>query len=385
GTTVDLTNQTATVDGSTINAATWTSSNPAVATIDPNTGVATALTSGVTTITAIVKNPDGSVVTGTSALTVNIPTAPEPLVSLSIAPTTQTASSANETAQFIAIGTTGSGTTVDLTDQSATVGGATINPVQWSSSDTSVATIDPATGLATALTSGTTAITAIATNPDGTVVATTATFTVKISSTQEPLVSLTLIPTSQSVDTVNETGQFLAIGTFSSDTAQVSGLNCSPTTGTTRDCTSAGLTWVSSDVKVATVNSTGLTTGLNAGSTAITAIAKNSDGSLVIGTASFTEKSSGTGTQYATLTITLVGDNATNGQVTIASPGNPTLTCTVSNPSGCVATLPLGTTVTLTPSGSATFSGWSLPCNSAGTGACSTTVSDNETIAAIFN
>src|ERR1019366_10335609 len=95
-------------------------------------------------------------------------------------------------AQFIAIGTTSSGATVDLTNQTAVVNGATINAAVWGSSSTPIASINPATGIATAQSAGTVAITAQAKNPDGTVVTGTATFTV--TSTPEPLVSLTIVP-----------------------------------------------------------------------------------------------------------------------------------------------------------------------------------------------
>lgn len=383
-TSVNLTNQTATVGTATINPAVWSSSNPTVAQIDPNTGIATPYNSGVTTITAIVTNPDGTVVTATSALTVNIPTTPEPIVSVSITPASQTASSLQDQAQYIAIGTTDTGTTVNLTDQTATVGTATINPAVWSSSDTTVAKIGSATGLAIPYSSGTTAITAIVTNPDGTVVTATVPFTVAISTTQEPLLSLAVIPTTQTVLSTNETAQFLAIGTFSGTGAQLTPSMCG-STGTTQDCTDY-VTWISSDVKVATINTTGLATGLNVGTTAITAIAKNPDGTLVTGAAAFTEQASGGGTQQSNLTVVLMGANAANGTVTIASPVSTTTTCSATNPSGCAATLPLGTVVTLTavPINGATFSGWSVPCNGSGT-TCTTTLTDNETVAAIFN
>ena len=371
GETVNLTSQGATIGGATVAAATWSSTNTAVATIN-TTGLGTAAGTGSTAIIAMVKNPDGTVVTGSAAMTVTNPT----WVSLSVVPLTQTAEAVGETAQFIAIGTEGTGLTEDLTSLAT-----------WQSSDPTVATVSTSTpGLVTAVSSGTATITARYTNPDGTVVQGSATYTVTVTTTQEPLLSLSIIPASQTVLTVNETGQFLALGTFSSDTAQAHNLTCSPTTGLTRDC-STGVTWLSSDVKVGTINSTGLATGLNRGTTAITATATNPDGTLVTGSASFQEAASGTGTQYATLTITLVGDNAANGTVTIAPTGSPAVVCSTTNSANCVYTLPLNTPVTLTatPLNGATFSGWSLPCNSSGTGACTTTVTDNETIAAIFN
>ena len=69
-----------------------------------------------------------------------------------------------------AIATTGTGTTVDLTGQSANVAGKTIAAALWKSSNENVATVIEGTGEVTAVSAGTTAITAIASNPDKTVV-----------------------------------------------------------------------------------------------------------------------------------------------------------------------------------------------------------------------
>jgi uncharacterized protein YjdB len=283
GTTVNLTNQSATVGAATIAAAVWGSSSSAVATISPATGLATAVSSGTVAITAQAKNPDGTVVTGVATFTVT-PT-PEPLVSLIVLPGTQALNSAGQPAQFIAIGTTSSGATVNLTNVKATIGTATINAAVWGSSSMSVATIDAATGLATAGTSGVTVITAIAYNPDGTAVTGTATLTVNITVTPEPLISLAIVPAAQQALAINQTAQFIAIGTTSSG-ATVNLTNQSATVGS---ATIAAAVWTTSLPAVATVNgATGVATALSAGSTAITAIAKNPDGSVVTGTAVYT-------------------------------------------------------------------------------------------------
>jgi len=187
GATINLTGQSATVGTSTIKAATWTSSNPGIASINPSTGVATALSAGSSTISAQAFNPDGTVVLGTATLTVTLPTSSsEPLVSMAIIPGTQTLTSLNQPAQFIAIGTTGSGSTINLT-----------NKVVWTSSSPTVASINANTGLATALANGTTAITAVDTNPDGTVVTGIASITVNVAGSTEPIVSLAIVPNTQ--------------------------------------------------------------------------------------------------------------------------------------------------------------------------------------------
>ncbi len=311
GTTVNLTNQSATINGATVKAAKWTSSNAAAATVDSATGLATAKGAGTSAITAIATNPDGSVVTGTATFTVTIPTAPEPLVSLAIVPGSQAGTAVGQTAQYIAIGTTASGTTVNLTNQSATYNGATIKAAKWTSSNSSTATIDPATGLATAAGAGVTAIAAIASNPDGSVVTGTATYTVTLPATPEPLTSLTIIPGTQTATVAKQTSQFIVIGVTSAGTT-VNLTNKSATIG--KDTIKAA-TWASSATSVATIDAnTGLATALNTGVTAITAIASNPDGSVVTGTATFNVTTSGNAEPLLSLAIL-------PGTQSLASPG----------------------------------------------------------------
>jgi uncharacterized protein YjdB/uncharacterized protein YcfL len=277
GTSVNLTSTAA-----------WSSSNSAIATVAAG-GLATAHASGTAAITAIASNPDGTVVSGSAALTVNIPANTEPLVSMTIVPGTQTAQSVNETIQYIAIGTTGTGATVNLT------GTAT-----WASSDLNVASIGASSGLAKALASGTTAITAIATNPDGTVVSGTASLTVSISATKEPLVSLSVVPAAQTVLAANQSAQFIAIGTTSA--------------GTTVNLTSQA-TWSSSSPAVASViSTTGVATAQSSGTAAITAIATNPDGTVVSGSAALTVSISATAEPLVSVSIVPAAETVVAGQ-----------------------------------------------------------------------
>jgi hypothetical protein len=335
GTTVNLTNQSATISGATIAAAKWTSSSPSTATINSATGVATAVTAGVSAITAIATNPDGTVVTGTATYTVTIPTAPEPLVSLAIIPASQTATVAKQTAQFIAVGTTASGTTVNLTNQPATVNGKTISPAVWTSSVSSVATIGASSGLATAVNSGVTAIIAIAYNPDGTAVTASATYTVDVSGSQEPLLSLAIVPGTQAVQYPGQTSQLLAIGTFSA----------APTTQNLTDNNTAyPIRWQSSDTSVATVGSPeitsstpGLVTAVGQGVASITAYAANPDGTLVYAIATYTVQS-GVPEAYTALSIspgaqTISATGQTAQFVAIGTTGGTGLLKDVSNSS----------------------------------------------------
>jgi hypothetical protein len=200
GATEDLTGQV-----------TWTSSSSTVAAISSG-GLATAIGQGTATITALATNPDKSVATGTATFTVTAGTR-EPVTALSITPTAESLSASGQKGQFIAIATLGAnGLTQDVTNSPQ---------VTWSSSIPSVATITSGlasgNGLAEGAGVGTTTITAVWTNPDGTVVsAAPATVNVTLSAAPNPLLSLTLIPTEITVGNLQGTGQFLAIGTFSS-------------------------------------------------------------------------------------------------------------------------------------------------------------------------
>ena len=112
---------------------TWSSSSTNVATIN-SSGVATAGSTGTTTITA-----SESGITGTTTLTVS-----SQATGLTVTPSNQTIS-AGQTLQF-----------------SATQNGSTVSGVTWTSSNSAVASIDQ-NGLATAITAGSVTITATAT------------------------------------------------------------------------------------------------------------------------------------------------------------------------------------------------------------------------------
>jgi 6-phosphogluconolactonase (cycloisomerase 2 family) len=123
----------------------WSSSNPAVATVDAN-GVATGLTNGITTITATFGGLSAS-----ASLTVA-----RTLESITIAPATASVA-AGQTKQYTATGTyllsDGTTTTADIT-----------SVANWTSSNTAVATIDSTqdgtNGLATTLIAGSSTIAA---------------------------------------------------------------------------------------------------------------------------------------------------------------------------------------------------------------------------------
>ncbi len=235
---------------------TWVSSAPAVATVNAD-GLATAVSAGTATISASIAGYTGvlsssAVLTVTGASGVNAD-----IVSVAVIPGSQSVATPNQNVQFLAIGTTSSGTTVNVTSQAA-----------WYSSDVHVASINPTSGLATGANQGTTTVTAIATNADNTVAAGTATLTVLNGST-ETITALNIIPNSESLSAEGQTAQLIAIGTQGTTGLQLNVTN------------SPQLTWDSSISSVATVSATGLVTGKSVGDTTITAIYTNPDTTVV--------------------------------------------------------------------------------------------------------
>ncbi|MDE3103993.1 MAG: Ig-like domain-containing protein [Acidobacteriota bacterium] len=361
GATVNLTNQVA-----------WSSSSTQIATIGGTTGFATAVGQGTATISALFTNAtSGTVVTGTATFTVLGGTT-EQFTAISITPGAQSLSASGQTGQFIALGTSGTtGLQSDVTSSPQ---------ISWKSAVPSIATVS-ASGLVTGVSVGSTTITAELTNPDNSVVSNTATVTVSQTSAPEPLLSLQIIPSSITVGNLQDTGQFLAIGTFS-------------TAPFVRDVTnSPNVNWLTSSPSVFPVNtnsggsssaSAGLVTAYGAGSATIIAEVTNpTDGTIQTATATFNcptptnppqpgqcYQGSQAFALLSTLTVYNEGLNTTDWQVTAAS---ATGTANVlhcgpgwslgggAGGSVCVATYPLGTSIVLKASGS-NFGGWSYNC-----------------------
>lgn len=237
--------------------------------------------------------------------------------------------------------------------------------VTWASSNSGVATISTS-GVATAVSTGETTITATMNSSSGPV-AGTSTLTVSGQAAHE-LVSIAVIPTGQTLSSINEPSQFIAIGTF----------NTPPNTVDLTDQVS----WQSSDVKVATINSAGLALGNALGTTTITALGKSNSGNTITGTATLMEGLVGGGVPLPALTIVTVGLGT--GTV-VSSPVG--INCVAG--AGCTGNFVLGSTVTLTatPAAGSTFGGWSANClpDSAAAASCSLVINDNTPVGAIFN
>jgi hypothetical protein len=349
------------------NLVTWSSSSTQIGTIGAVTGLATAVGQGSTTITALYTNQtSGSVITGTATFTVTGGTS-EQVTALQILPGSEALSASGQTGQFVALGTAGgTGLQGDVTSSAQ---------IKWSSSIPSVATVSAA-GLVTGISAGTSTITAEYTNPDSTVVSAIATVAISITAAPEPLLSLVIVPSSVTVGNLQDTAQFLAIGTYS-------------TAPYVRDLTNTpSLTWISSlpndfPIDTNTAGNPGATAGIvtayAAGVVTIIAEAKASDGTIQTATATFTctvptnplqpdqcYQGSQAPALLATVTVYNEGLATSGWEVTAPSAtGTPNvLHCGPGSTSGgsvCVATYPVGTPVVLTATG-ANFGGWSYDC-----------------------
>jgi hypothetical protein len=139
---------------------TWLSYTPDLVTITSG-GVATpaGLAVGFSQITASAPGFGGDIISNAATYTVNLPSSSSSgnaITSISVLQPNQAASSVNSTEQFKAMGVTVNGSKTDLTASCV-----------WSSSNTSVATINAKTGVATIVGAGTTGIYATYQNRTG--------------------------------------------------------------------------------------------------------------------------------------------------------------------------------------------------------------------------
>src|SRR5207247_776355 len=211
---------------------TWSSNNTSVAIADVN-GNVTAVAPGSATITA---ESEGQ--SGTAAITVtNVP-----VVSVTVTPASASIQQ---------------GQTIQLTATPKDANGNALSGrvVTWSSSNTAVASVD-VSGIVTGVAAGSATITATSEGQSG---------TAAITVTSVPVASVTVSPASASV----QAGQTVQL------TATPKDVNGNPLTGRT-------ITWSSSNTSVATVNSSGLVSGVVAGSATITATSEGQSGTSAI-------------------------------------------------------------------------------------------------------
>lgn len=209
------------------NAVSWSSAATNFASID-QTGLATGVSAGVSAISAT----SGAV---TSALPAQLTVTPAVLTEIDIAPDAQYIPVGGQL-QLSLTGTYSDGSTQDITANST-----------WSSSDATLASVDPATGIVTGVA-----------NSNNNAVTITATYggisnTTTVYVTDAIPASIQLTPSTASI---------------ASGTTQQYAVNVVYTDGSLQPVTT-GLSWLSSSASVAGVNSNGLATALAPGQTTI--------------------------------------------------------------------------------------------------------------------
>ncbi len=300
GSTITLSTSVTPADASN-KTITWSSDATGVATVDSSTGVVTGVAVGTATITAT--SADGSY-TKTKSVTV-------------FATVSVTGVNDISGASTVAVGST-----ITLS-ASVTPADATNKTITWSSGATEVATVD-ASGVVTGVSAGTATITA--TSADG-------------SYTKSKSVTV-VVP----VTGVNDISGASSVVVGSTITLSTS---VSPA-----DATNKTITWSSSSTGVATVDASGVVTGVSGGTAIITAT--SADGSY-------------TKTKSVTVTVPVTGVSDVSGASTVAvgssitlsasvTPGNATnQTITWSSGATGVATVDASGVVTGVSAGTATI------------------------------
>ena len=215
-------------------AATWSSSNPSVATVS-STGLVQVIAVGSATISA---RSDG--VTGTSTITV----IPVPIANVVLSPPTATVTT-GRTVQLSAVLTDAAGRTVPLNNRTIT----------WTSNAPSIATVG-ATGVVTGTSAG---IATVRAQVDG------ASGIASIIVSDAPVASVQVSPGSAQL-TVGSSSQFTATALDASGGV----------------ITGRPVTWSSSNAAVATVSTSGLVSALAPGSVQLTATVGGVDGTATI-------------------------------------------------------------------------------------------------------
>src|SRR5205823_2136160 len=210
---------------------TWASSNTSVATVN-GTGLVSGVAAGSATITATSEGQSG-----TAGITVAVPVA-----SVTVSP---------------ASASVPAGQTAQLTATPKDVNGNPLSGrvVTWASSNTSVATVS-SSGLVTGKVAGSATITATSEGQSG---------TASVTVTPVPVAAVTVTPASA---TVNE-----------GNTVQ---LTATPKDAAGNPLSGRVVAWASSNTAVATVSSSGLVSGVVAGSATITAMSEGQSGTAAI-------------------------------------------------------------------------------------------------------
>jgi uncharacterized protein YjdB len=283
---------------------TYASNNPQVATVS-STGVVTGVGAGVVTITATSESASG---------TATITVAPEPVASLAVSPSSATMS-VGQPLQLTVIARNASGQPLSLAGRTVT----------WSTSTPGITSVS-AGGLVTALAVGTGIVVV---SVDGRQAS--ATLTVKI----VPVVTVAVTPATATVTVGNTTT-----------------LTATPRDSAGQPLYLRAVTWSSSNSARATVNASGVVTGVSAGAVTITATIEGKSGSSSVTVAAV---------PVATVTVTPAAPNVTVGQTVqltatpFSATGQPLTgrTTTWSSSASAIATVSSSGLVTGVSAGSA--------------------------------
>jgi len=210
----------------------WSTSSAAVATVS-SSGLVTGGSAGSATITATSEGQSATSAIGVTSV---------PVASVSVSPASASVS-------------TGQTTQLTATPRDASGNPLSGRPVSWTTSNGAVATVS-SSGLVTGAAAGSATITATSEGKTG---------TSAITVTSVPVASVTVSPASASV----LTGQTVQL------TAAPKDASGNPLSGRT-------VTWSSGNASVATVSSTGLVTGVTAGSATITATSEGQSGTSAV-------------------------------------------------------------------------------------------------------
>src|SRR6266571_1604724 len=226
---------------------TWTSDNPIVALVDPS-GVVTAVANGTATITAAAAG-----VSGTATLAVA-----QIVRSVVVSPASAALAIVNLLQQYSAVALDGLGLAQQFSAIAQDASGNVIlgRSFTWSASPAGVATIDPVTGLATALANGVATITATTGGVSGTAVLSVA----------QAVGSVVVSPATATLAGLGLTQQFTAVAQDA---------NGNPVPGQT-------FTWTSSQPLIASVDPKGLATALAIGTAVITATTGGVSGTAML-------------------------------------------------------------------------------------------------------
>lgn len=292
------------------------------------------------------------------------------LTGLSVEPSTGlTCVTPGVSAQFHAYGTYTEGghttTTQDITSE-----------VNWSATVPAVSNIN-STGLATGEGLGVTSILASTQGEFGNL---TATSNIQVMSScgtsgtpaVRTLTGLTIVPEMQTVNSPEQTAQFLAIGTWSAAPF-------------TEDMTKE-VQWQAADARVANVDVSGLAATRAAGGTSIDAFATSSHGSVL---SSAGVLRLGASTKPAAAQPAVAVYEVGSGKGTVVADVAALHCSAAGGADGCRASLTSGTEVTLTatPDENSVFDGWSGNCKVpvGNPHACLVTVENTTNVAAIFD